>query len=122
MPNINVCVIGGHLTRDPQLSFTPSQTAVCECGIAVSTGWGDKKKPCFVDFKLFGKSAESFNAHAKKGRPFWIRGELTLDQWQAQDGTKRSKHRIVAGDWGFLGAKKDQTPAATAEGSFDIPF
>jgi single-strand DNA-binding protein len=127
--NYNRIIIGGHLTRDPQLKYLPNdkQTAVCECGIAVNHRYGDKEEVCFVDFVLFGKQAEAFNQYMSKGRPVLIEGRLKLESWTNQEGQKRSKHKIVADRFVFVGSKGDAqasaaTPADAPPTGDDIPF
>lgn len=109
MANFNKVLLMGNLTRDPQLSYLPSQTAVVEFGLAVNRKWtgkdGEKKEStCFIDCRAFGKPAETINKYLSKGRPVFIEGRLDFDSWTAQDGSKRSKHRITVENFQFLGA------------------
>ena len=108
MANFNKILLLGNLTRDPQLSYLPSQTAVVEFGLAVNRKWtgkdGEKKEEtCFVDCRSFGKQAETINKYLTKGRPVFIEGRLTFESWTAQDGTKRSRHRVIVENFQFLG-------------------
>jgi len=128
----------GNLTRDPQLSYTPSQTAVVDFGLAVNRRWtsrdGDKKEEtCFVDCRAFGRTAENINKYMSKGRPLFVEGRLTFDSWTAQDGTKRSKHRVTVENFQFLpgtsgpGAREPDQKAGDTTGQAehnadDIPF
>ncbi len=117
MAGFNKVLLMGNLTRDPQLSYLPSQTAVVEFGIAVNRRWtgrdGEKKEEtCFVDCRAFGKIAENINKYLTKGRPLFVEGRLSFDAWTAQDGTKRSKHRVVVENFQFLGG-----PSGAAESS-----
>jgi len=126
--NFNRIMLGGNVTRDPQLSYLPSQTAVVEFGMAVNRKWkskdGDQKEEvCFVDLRCFGKTAENINKYIKKGDPLFIEGRLTFDSWQAQDGTKRSKHRVTIDNFQFLGQRdKTETKVQSETNSDDIPF
>lgn len=109
MANFNKVLLAGNLTRDPQLSYLPSQTAVVEFGLAVNRSWtgkdGEKKEDtCFVDCRAFAKQAETMNKYLKKGSPVLIEGRLKFDSWTAQDGSKRSKHSVVIETFQFLGA------------------
>ncbi|MHC4096062.1 MAG: single-stranded DNA-binding protein [Planctomycetota bacterium] len=140
MSNFNKILLMGNLTRDPQLSYLPSQTAVVEFGLAVNRKWtsreGEKKEEtCFVDCRAFGRTAENLNKYMSKGRPLFVEGRLTFDSWTAQDGTKRSKHRVTVENFQFLpgtsgpGARQTgQNNAETAGqaeqnvNSDDIPF
>ena len=99
----------GNLTRDPQLSYLPSQTAVVEFGLAMNRKWtgkdgSSKEETCFVDCRAFGRLAENINKYLSKGRPLFIEGRLTFDSWTAQDGTKRSKHRVTVESFQFIGS------------------
>ena len=109
MANFNKVILLGNLTRDPQLSYLPSQTAVVDFGIATNRKWtgqdGQKREEvCFVDCRAFGKPAETINKYCKKGQPLMIEGRLTFDSWTGKDGTKRSKHRVTVENFQFLPA------------------
>lgn len=112
MAGFNKVILLGNLTRDPQLKYLPSNMAVCELGLAVSRQWRDKEgnqrdDVCFVDLEAFGRQAETLNQYMSKGRPLMIEGRLKLDQWTAQDGTKRSKMRVVIETFQFVGGRQD---------------
>lgn len=107
MPSYNLIVFAGHCTRDPQLSYTPSQTAVVDLGIASNRTWTDqsgqkREEVCFVDARCFGRTAETINKFFKKGKPILVQGYLSFDQWTGQDGVKRSKHRITIEKFMFM--------------------
>lgn len=108
MASFNRVILVGNLTRDPQLKYLPSNMAVCEIGLAVNHRWRDKEgnqrdEVCFVDVAIFGRGGEIVNQYMTKGRSILIEGRLKLDQWTAQDGTKRSRHSVVAENFTFLG-------------------
>ena len=123
MSNFNKVLLMGNLTRDPQLSYTPNQTAVVDFGLAVNRRWtsrdGEKKEEtCFVDCRAFGRIAENLNKYMSKGRPLFDEGRLTFDSWTAQDGSKRSKHRVTVENFQFLGGTgggKSESRSAGAE-------
>ena len=108
MANYNKVILLGNLTRDPQLSYLPSQTPVVEIGLAVNRTWkdkdgGKKEETCFVDCKAFGKQAETINQYLSKGRPVLIEGRLQYSAWEDKDGNKRSKLRVVVEGFQFVG-------------------
>ena len=108
MANLNKILLMGNLTRDPQLSYLPSQTAVVEFGLAINRVFrkqdgSEGRETCFVDCQMFGKRAEVINKYLKKGDPIFVEGRLKYDQWQAQDGSKRSKLRVFVENFEFLG-------------------
>jgi len=97
----------GNLTRDPQLSYLPSQTAAVDIGLAVNHKYKGNdgqmvEKVCFIDCRAYGRQAETINQYMKKGRPLLIEGRLEFDQWEAQDGSKRSKHRVFIERFTFI--------------------
>lgn len=108
MASFNKVILVGNLTRDPQMSFLPSQTAVVEFGLAVNRRWRgpdnqQREEVCFIDCRAFGKQAETINQYLKKGRQVLVEGRLQLDSWEGKDGIKRSKHRVVVEAFQFLG-------------------
>ena len=132
MANFNKVLLMGNLTRDPQLSYTPNQTAVVDFGMAVNRRWKSKEgeqkeETCFVDCRAFGGQAETLNKYTAKGQPLFIEGRLTFDSWTAQDGTKRQRLRVTIESFQFLpesGFKKEQPPQSQAKQASDddIPF
>jgi single-strand DNA-binding protein len=142
MANFNKVLLLGNLTRDPQLSYMPSQTPVVDFGLAVNRRWtgqdgSSREETCFVDCRAFGRSAENINKYCRKGRPLFVEGRLTYDTWTAQDGTKRSKHRVTVQNFQFIGggapaggagssaAESSEVryePESTNAGDDDIPF
>jgi len=104
----NRIILVGNLTRDPELSYTPSNTAVCKFGIATNHKWRDRdgnqhEKVCFVDCTLFGRGGEVFKQYMSKGSPALVEGRLEFDTWTSQDGQKRSKHGVFVENFTFLG-------------------
>ncbi len=127
MANLNKVMLMGNLTRDPEMSYLPSQTAVVEFGLAVNRKWKNKDgqqqdETCFIECQSFGKQAETLNKYMGKGKPIFIEGRLKFDSWTAQDGSKRSKHKVVIENFQFLpdGSKGNQ--AETNNNSTDAPF
>ena len=109
MANYNKVILIGNLTRDPQLSYLPSQTAVVELGLAVNRRWKgqdnqQREETCFVDCRAYGRQAETLNQYMNKGKPILIEGRLQYDTWEGKDGTKRSKHRVIIERFQFLGS------------------
>jgi single-strand DNA-binding protein len=113
MAGFNKVILMGNLTRDPELKMLPSNTAVCDFGMAVNRSWtgadGVKKEEVtFVDCSCFGKIAEVLAQYKKKGDALMVDGRLKLDQWDAQDGSKRSKLTVVVENFQFIGGKREE--------------
>jgi single-strand DNA-binding protein len=126
--NINVVVITGNLTQDPELRHTGGGTAVCGLRVAVNsrrkdgtTGeWVDK--PNYFNVTVFGAHGENCAEYLAKGRPVAIDGRLDWREWEAKDGSgKRQAVEIIADNVQFLGNKptNGDTPSATASSNGD---
>ena len=111
MASFNRVLLMGNLTRDPQLKYLPSQTAVAEFGVACNrkfrTANGeDREEVTFVDVTAFGKQAEVINQYMNKGKPIFIEGRLKYDTWEdKQGGGKRSKLTVVVENFQFVGSR-----------------
>jgi len=119
MASYNKIILVGNLTRDPQMSYLPSQMPVVEFGIAVNRRWRgtdgqQREETCFVDCRAYGKQAETINQYLAKGKSVLVEGRLQYDTWEGKDGSKRSKHRVIIERFQFLGPPGPPTgrPAA----------
>ena len=113
----NKLVMVGNLTRDIELRYLPSGAAIAKSAIATSykykTSTGEQKdEVCFLDFNIFGRSAEVANQYLKKGSKVLLEGRLVLEQWTAQDGTNRSKHSLRVDIMKMLDSKADSMGAS----------
>ncbi|QDD68211.1 single-stranded DNA-binding protein [Caminibacter pacificus] len=109
----NKVILIGNLTRDPELKYTPSGTAITKFGLATNRKYKDnltgeeKQEVMFIDITLFGRSAEIANQYLKKGNKVLIEGRLILESWVDSTGQKRNKHSIVAEKVQFLSTKQE---------------
>jgi len=108
MASYNRVILAGNLTRDPELSYTPNDTAICKFGLAVNRKRRDRdgnmtEEVCFVDLTAFGRQAETINQYMSKGRPLLIEGRLHLARWTDKDGQNRSKLSVTVENFQFLG-------------------
>lgn len=110
MPNFNKVLLMGNLTRDPELRYMPSGTAVASFGLAVNRRYRtqsgeDREDTVFVDVTSFGRQAEVISEYMAKGRPIFIDGRLHLDRWEdKQSGQPRSKLTVTVENFQFVGA------------------
>jgi single-strand DNA-binding protein len=111
MANFNKVILAGNLTRDPQMRYLPSQTAVVEFGLAVNHKWRtaqgeDREEVLFIDCTCFGKQAETINKYCQKGKSLLVEGRLKYETWDDKEsGAKRSKHKVVVDGFQFLGGR-----------------
>ena len=108
----NKIILAGNLTRDIEVRYTQGGTAIGNTAIASTRKFksqtGEQKEEVlFVDITFFGRTAEIANQYLRKGSKILVDGRLKLDQWTAQDGTKRSKHSVTVESMTMLGSKGD---------------
>ena len=130
MASLNKVLLMGNLTRNPEIRYTPSGSAVCEFGMAINRRFmqangQERDETCFVDIVVWGKQAESTSRFLQKGSSVFIEGRLVYDQWEEKDTQKkRSRLRVNADRVQSLTAGMT-VPAAkclrTADSPADIP-
>ena len=124
--NLNKVLLIGNLTRDPELKYTSSGTALANFGMAINRTYtdtnGEKAEDvCFIDVVAWNRLAEVSGEHLAKGSPVFMEGRLQMDSWEQEDGKKRSKLKVMAQNIQFLG----RVSKADDEGENpdnDIPF
>jgi single-strand DNA-binding protein len=140
MGSYNRVILVGNLTRDVEIRYISTGTAVTDVGLAVNEKtkkdgvWEDTVT--FVDVTLWGRTAEVAAEFLRKGSPILIEGKLRLESWEAQDGTKRNKLKVVADRMQMLGrangngngnsqnteAPATAAPVAASKNEEQIPF
>ena len=124
----NRIILAGNLARDIEIRYTQGGSAIGNTSIATSRKFksqtGEQKEEVmFIDLTFFGRTAEIANQYLRKGSKVLVDGRLTLDQWTAQDGSKRSKHSVTVENLQMLGSK-DKTQnsnSAPAQGQYSQP-
>ena len=120
MASANCVILAGNLTRDPEVRYTPSGTAVADLGLAITESFKNKEgqweeKPVFVDVVVWGRQAETSGEYLYKGSPALVEGRLQLDQWENKQGEKRSKLRVRADRVQFLGSPRKSEATDTPQ-------
>jgi len=109
MASYNRVVLMGNLTRDVELRYTASGTAVTDITIAVNERvkrndqWTEEAN--FFEVTLWGRTAEIAGEYLSKGSSILIEGRLRQDRWE-QDGQKKSKVKVIGERMQMLGAPK----------------
>lgn len=108
MASFNRVILVGNLTRDVELRYIASGTAVTDIALAVNdrvkkdNEWVDETT--YVDITLWGRTAEVASEYLSKGSPVLIEGRLKLDQWESE-GQKRSKLKVIGEKMQMLGGR-----------------
>lgn len=123
MIELNKVLLAGRLTRDPELKYLPSGTAVCDLRIASGRTYYDKnagekkEETLFITVTAWGKSAEFCNQYFTKGKGIFVEGRLKLDQWE-RDGQKHERISVVADRVQFAEPKSAEQGSARG-GDYD---
>ena len=137
MASLNKVMLIGNLTRNPELKYIPSGSAVANIGLATSRKFkgndGElKEEVCFLNIVVWGKQAEACNEYLSKGSPVFVEGRLQSRSYETKEGQKRNVVEVVAERVQFLGGKKaagtgdeevpEETAPASAENEDKPPF
>lgn len=121
MATLNKVLIMGNLTRDPELRYTPSGTAVASFTVAVNRVYklpsGEKKEEVsFIRTVAWGRAAETCGEYLQKGSPVFVEGRLQSRSWDTPDGQKRSTIEVIAQNVQFLRASGGKGGRAAGSG------
>ena len=110
----NKVILVGNLTRDVEVRYSQSGSAIGKVGIATSrkfkSATGEQKEEVmFIDLTFFGRTAEIANQYLRKGSKVLVEGRLILEQWVAQDGSKRSRHSVTVESMKMLDNRDSQS-------------
>lgn len=113
--SVNNAVIGGNLTADPELRYTPQGTAVADLRLAVNSRRGQREEVLYIDATVWAKTAEACAEYLKKGSAVLVVGRLVQETWtDKKDGGKRSKVKLQADSVQFLDRKGGDREAGEA--------
>lgn len=129
MASLNKVFLMGNLTRDPELRYTASGTAVADLGLAVNrrytNGGGELKEDVlFITVVVWKNQAEAAAQYLGKGSPVHVEGRLQSRSWETKDGDKRVTFEVVAERLQFLGRKPEGAGAPDAADAppEEVPF
>ncbi len=110
---MNAIHLTGRLTRDPELRSASGGQTVCAMRVAVD---GPREGPTYIAVVAFGGLGERCGEYLSRGRAIAVSGRLGYSEWEAGDGSRRSKHEVIANQVDFLpGARSnDKEPAQQA--------
>jgi single-strand DNA-binding protein len=117
MTSFNKVILLGNLTRDPEVRYTPSGSAVASFAIAVNRkykqGEETREEVSYIDIVVFGKQAENCGQYLNKGDAALIEGRLQQRRWDDKEtGQKRSKVEVAAQSVTFMPKRQSSGQAA----------
>ena len=131
MASINKVILIGNLGKDPEVRYTPDNSAIANITLATTHTWkdkqsGDKKEETeWHRVSFFGRLAEIAGEYLKKGSPVYVEGRLRTRKWQDKEGKDRYTTEIVADTMQMLGSRSgmgggdsgERNPPAGAAGA-----
>ncbi len=121
--DINVVTLVGRLTRDVELKYTTSGTAIARFSIANNQSrkdgeqWVDEAH--FFDAVMFGRRADALQRYLTKGTQIAIQGTLQQSRWQdKQSGQNRSRVEVIVNDIQLLGSRNSGGGQSASGGQF----
>jgi len=113
---INKVILIGNLGADPEVRYTPANTAVCNISVATTDQWRDKQsgeqqeKTEWHKVVMFNRLGEIAGEYLRKGSKVYIEGRLQTRKWQGQDGQDRYTTEIVANEMQMLDGRSGAAP------------
>lgn len=119
-------LIGARLTKDPEIKYTPTQTAICNLIVAIDTEYGEKKETDFPRVTVYGKTAESLATYSAKGLRVNVFGRIKTGSY-LKDGKTVYTTGLIADRIEFVDFKEvkvdyKETSDPVPEFDADIPF
>jgi len=109
----NKVILLGNCTKDGELKFSQGGMGIYKNSLAVSRKFSKdgvkKEEVLFIDFTAFARTSEICNQYLRKGSKILVEGRLNFEQWNDQDGQKRSKHSVTVETLQMLDSKGDST-------------
>lgn len=137
VPELNLIIVSGRLTRDPDIRMTQKGSTVCSFGIANNRSYLDpssnewKEEVSYISVTAFGMLADRLKDKIKKGTPVIIEGRLVMNEFTGKDGQQRRELRINANRVQVVPAVASTQEAGTSASSEenatevvedDVPF
>ena len=105
----NVFSFTGAIGRDAEVKVTPSGQSVLNVTVANNIGFGDRQQTLWIRVALWGKRAEGqLQNYLKKGQQVFVSGELTQQEYQANDGSTKSSLELNANVIDLIGKRNEQ--------------
>lgn len=128
---LNVVVLNGRLTSDPELKYTPSNVAVTNFSLAVDRAFSGKEKVTdFINIVAWRSTAEFVSRYFQKGQLVAVQGSLQVRDYTDKDGNRRRVYEVLADQVHFAEAKRGRETEYTAavgqasnkSGDYDVGF
>jgi len=126
MASMNKVFLVGNLTRDPEVRYLPSGTAVADLGLAINDNFKNRdgemvERTVFVNVAAWGKQGELCGQYLSKGSPVLIEGRLRFEEWESKEGEKRNRLSVNADRVQFLSGGRKGEEGVKSRGPSQAP-
>lgn len=126
---VNKVILVGHVGQDPEVRYSPSETAIANLSLATNSYWKDRQtgedreKTEWHRLVFFNRTAEIVEQYVRKGSQIYVEGRLQTRKWQDQNGQDRYTTEIVVHELQLLGGRSDssQSSGFNEDSSFSKP-
>ncbi len=124
--SVNKAILIGRLGKDPEMTYTPSGTAVCKFSLATNRSWkgqdGQKQEQTtWHNIVAWGKTGEIIKQYLTKGREVYIEGRIDNRSYDDKDGNKKWFSEVVVENFRFIGGRGDDAPSGPSGSSSPPP-
>ena len=113
---MNIAILMGRLTRDPELKYTSNGKAYTTFTLAVQK---TKDEAEFIDCVAWEKTAENIAEYFRKGNRILIQGRLSVSSYE-QNGEKRKFTRVLANTFEFIDSKNSGNSQNNNRNRYDL--
>lgn len=109
--NMNIAILTGRLTADPELKTTPNGVSVCSFSVAVDRKYkqGEDRQADFINIVAWRGTAEFVSKYFSKGSAIGIEGSIQTRKYTDKNGNNRTAFEIVANNVHFIDSKRSQS-------------
>ena len=116
---MNLVVLTGRLTRDPELKYGQSGNAYCRFSLAVDRPF-KRGEADFINCVAFGKTAELIGEYLRKGRKAGVQGNIQMNRYEI-NGEKRTSYDVLVNQIEFLEGRSSEEPSFDNNSGYSAP-
>ncbi|MEG1074911.1 MAG: single-stranded DNA-binding protein [Ruthenibacterium sp.] len=114
---LNLAILMGRLTADPELRQTKSGIATCSFTVAVDRSFaksGEERKADFINIIAWRQAAEFVCKYFHKGNMIAVDGQIQTRNYVDKNGAKRTAFEVVASNINFTGERATDAHSSVA--------
>ena len=121
---MNICILMGRITADPELRSTQSGISVLQFTVAVGRDYqkqGEERQADFINCVAWRQTAEFISRNFSKGRMIAVEGSIQTRNYEDKQGNKRTATELIVNKAHFTGEKKQDSQQTYQDNSYQQP-